>query len=239
MSLSADQTDDALPVMQQYLDLPPNSDGKTPEQLMAVLDQKRADWIDEELKPLVEEYLSGRKPLESFKWNINAFNKRHGGWGFLGPNGQLFFNMLVNSAPDASECDRIMRDAIKLPTNEHRARSQINSLEQFVDGVRQGHKRVEGTTRRCPNLRSIPFFVSYFWQIQDRSVWPIYYTNAVNSMVDLEIWQPTGDLGADYITFKHLYEELAQLFTARSGKPFDLYGLEHVFWFTGGHPYVG
>jgi hypothetical protein len=48
MIFSPEQIDDALAVMQQYLDHPPNSDGKTPEQLMAALDQERANWIDTE-----------------------------------------------------------------------------------------------------------------------------------------------------------------------------------------------
>ena len=41
-----------------------------------------------------------------------------------------------------------------------------------------------------PKVGSIPFFLTYFWQIQAREVWPIYYTNAVQTMTDLNIWQP-------------------------------------------------
>jgi len=41
----------------------------------------------------------------------------------------------------------------------------------------------------------------------------------------------------NYIAFKHLYEELAQKFSQASGRPFDLYGVEHVFWFIGEHPF--
>jgi hypothetical protein len=58
-------------------------------------------------------------------------------------------------------------------------------------------------------------------------------------MIDLNLWQPTDDLAEDYITFKQLHEELAVAFTKASGKPFDLYGVEHVFWFNGGNPYEG
>jgi hypothetical protein len=83
----------------------------------------------------------------------------------------------------------------------------------------------------------VPFFLSYFWQIQDRRTWPVYYTSSVNTMIDLNLWQPTEDLADDYIAFKHLHEELAEVFTKASGKPFDLYAVEHVFWFKGGNPY--
>jgi hypothetical protein len=236
MVLSTEQSDDALTVLHQYLEIPVKSDAKTPEQQSAVLDQRRVDWIDADLKPLVERYLSGHEALETFKWDINAFNMRNKGWGFLGPNGQLFFNMLLNCAPDTPACDRHIRGAIRMPADEDAARSQIRTFEAFVRRVRQVHKSAHGTMRGCPKVGSIPFFLSYFWQIQDRKVWPIYYTNAVTSMVKLGLWQLTGNIADDYITFKHLYEDLMRLFTSASGKPFDLYSVEHVFWFTGAHP---
>jgi hypothetical protein len=75
--------------------------------------------------------------------------------------------------------------------------------------------------------------------VQDRGTWPIYYTNAVETMRKLGVWQPGDDLGDNYIAFKRLYEELAQSFTKASGKAFDLYGVEHVFWFVGEHPFEG
>lgn len=37
--------------------------------------------------------------------------------------------------------------------------------------------------------------------------------------------------------FKQLHEELTELFTRASGKSFNLYGVEHVFWFKDGKPY--
>lgn len=55
-------------------------------------------------------------------------------------------------------------------------------------------------------------------------------------MSKLGLWQLSDDLADNYIAFKHLYEQLAQNFTKASGKPFDLYGVEHVFWFIGEHP---
>jgi hypothetical protein len=169
MVLSKEQADDALTVLHQYLELPLKSDGKTPEQRMAALDQRRADWIDGELKPLVERYLSGQEALEAFKGDINAFNMRNKGWGFLGPNGQLFFNMLMNSVLDAADCDRQIREAIKMPGDEGGARNQIRTFEAFVGRVRQAHKSAHGTMRGCPKVGSIPFFLSYLYLISATS----------------------------------------------------------------------
>ena len=78
---------------------------------------------------------------------------------------------------------------------------------------------------------------AYFWQIQDREVWPVYYTNAVQTMTDLNIWQPTEDIAQDYLAFKQIHEALAKLFSETSKRPFGLYDVEHVFWFKGGNPY--
>jgi len=29
--------------------------------------------------------------------------------------------------------------------------------------------------------------------------WPVYYTNSVNVITDLNLWQPTGELADDYL----------------------------------------
>jgi hypothetical protein len=98
---------------------------------------------------------------------------------------------------------------------------------------RLGDQWVEaGKDRRgTPKISSIPFFLSYFWQIQNRNVWPVYYTNNVNIMQDLNLWQPSGDLSQDYLTFKRIHEELVELFSKNSSDKFNLYKVEHVFWY--------
>jgi hypothetical protein len=237
MSLSTEQTVAAVGAMKQYLDKQVGSTGNTPAQRMAKLDEERAELIDTELKPLVEEYLAGTILLETFKGEIAGHNKRYKKhWGFSGPNGQLFFNSLVTVAGDDSECDEELRADIAVPDSEDTARTQIAQFEDYICRIRNVYEKAEGTKRGCPKEGSIPFFLSYFWQIQDRGKWPIYYTNAAITMVKLNLWQQSKNHADNYITFKHLYEELVQVFTKASGKSFDLYGVEHVFWFTGKHP---
>jgi hypothetical protein len=58
-------------------------------------------------------------------------------------------------------------------------------------------------------------------------------------MTDMNLWQPSEEPAADYITYKHIHEELARLFTKETGRQFGLYEVEHVFWFKGGNPYGG
>jgi hypothetical protein len=239
MPLSAEQLARAVEVMREYLHAPQTSEGKTPSQRSAERDKERAELIDGQLKPLLEAYLAGKVDLDEFKSKIDGINKRHEHWGFKGIKGQMFFNMVVNVAHDAAECDHEIKAAIVAPTSEDIARSRIRTFASYVRRIGDAHVEGGGSKQGRPKPGSIPFFLSYFWQIQDRLTWPVYYTNSVNMMIDLNLWQPTEDLADDYITFKHLNEELAVAFTKVSGQPFDLYGVEHVFWFKGGNPYGG
>jgi len=237
MPLSAEQLARAVEIMREYLNAPPTADGKTPSQRSAEGDKQRAELIEGELGQLVAAYLAGSVPLEEFKTKIDSVNKRHENWGFKGIKGQMFFNMVVNVAHDPAECDQEIKAAIAVPQNEDIARSRIRTFSSYVRRIGEAFVEAGGKKQGRPKPGSILFFLTYFWQVQDRRTWPVCYTNSVNVMTDLNLWQPTEDLADDYITFKHLHEELAQAFTMASGRPFNLYDVEHVFWFKGGNPY--
>jgi hypothetical protein len=142
----------------------------------------------------------------------------------------MFFNMLVNVAEDQAECDRQIKSAMSVPGDEERARGHIRAFAEYVERLGDKHLAGGGSKQGRPKPGSIPFFLSYFWQVQDRAVWPIYYTASVNQMTALSLWTSTGDLGDDYIAFKRIQEELAKAFTDAGGQKFGLYDVEHVFW---------
>lgn len=235
--LTPEQRNRAVEVMREYLAAPRNPDGVSPVEVQTRMDIDRIRLIEGELKPLVESYLAGRTPLAEFKSKIDGINKRNEFWGFKGIKGQMFFNMVVNVSDDLAECDQELKAAIALPTGEDIARSRIKTFNSYVRRIGEAFVEGGGTKQGRPNPGSIPFFLSYFWQIQDRTVWPVYYTNSVNTMIDLNLWQPTDELADDYTAYKNIQEELSVLFTKEAGRPFDLYGVEHVFWFKGGNPY--
>ncbi len=234
--LTSEQKNRAVEVMREYLTAPRNPDRQSPLDVHAELDRNRVQLIEGELRPLVEGYLAGQTPLPEFKSTIDGINKRHEYWGFKGIKGQMFFNMVVNVSEDVDECDQELKAAVALPTGEEISRSRIKTFHSYVRRVGQEFVERGGTKQGRPNPGSIPFFLSYFWQIQDRTTWPVYYTNSVNTMIDLNLWQPSNELADDYIAYKHIQEELAILFTQESRQTFDLYRVEHVFWFKGGNP---
>ena len=143
----------------------------------------------------------------------------------------MFFNMLVNTAADPAECDQELKAVLPVPAGDEIAKSRLRTFASYVKRLGDDHVEKGGSKQGRPKLGSVPFFVSYFWQVQGCDVWPVYYTSSVQAMDDLNLWRPSGDLGDDYLLYKRTYEELARLFTAESGRPFDLYCVEHVFWF--------
>ncbi len=237
--LSNDQIQRAVAVMKDYLAAPKNPDGRTPMEVQTERDKHRVRLIDAELKPLLGGYLSGHIDLANFKTKVDGINKRNAFWGFKGIKGQMFFNMVVNVAHDKHECDSELKAAIKAPTNEGTASTRIEAFANYVKRIGDQHVELGGTGAGRPKLGSIPFFLSYFWQIQERNIWPVFYTNSVNVMTDMNLWVPTGEPSADYLTYKHIHEELGRVFTHESKKEFGLYEVEHVFWFKGGNPYGG
>src|ERR1035437_6385272 len=235
-TINEQQRKRAIEVMNEYLSAPPGPDGKTWVEKEVEFEAKRVKLIENELKPLLADYLAGNVVLAEFKSKVDGINKRNELWGFNGIKGQMFFNIVVNRADDVEKCDQELKSALALPANEQMASSRINAFMSYIK--RLGEQWVSsGKTRHgMPKVGSIPFFLSFFWQIKAREVWPVYYTNAVQTMTDLNIWQPSGDIAEDYLKFKRVHEALIKLFSENSKRSFSLYDVEHVFWFKGGNP---
>ncbi len=237
--LNDDQKNRAVEVMREYLAAPPGPEGKTPQQISTEGDGERERLIEEQLKPLLDGYLAGQVPLAEFKSKVDGINKRHEQWGFKGIKGQMFFNMVVNVAGDKAECDSELKAALQMPTDEDMARSRIKTFISYVQRI--GQEFVDGgggSKQATPKFRSAPFFLTYFWQIHDRNKWPVYYTNSVNTMTDLNLWQLGEDIAENYLLFKRIHEELGHVFADASGQQFGLYDVEHVFWFKGSNPFI-
>jgi hypothetical protein len=235
--LNCEQQHRAIELLHEYLKAPPDSEGLTPRQRMEHLDRERVSLIDGTLRPLVATYLSGETPLYEFKTKVDGINKRNEYWGFKGVKGQMFFNMVVNAAESEDECDAELKAAVVEPASDEMAKSRIRTFANYVKRLGDRVVQAGGSNHARPKVGSVPFFLSYFWQLQNRAVWPVYYTNSVKTMVDANLWTPQDDLADDYIDYKLLNRELAELFSRDAGIPFSLYDVEHVFWVKGGNPY--
>ncbi|WP_124835734.1 hypothetical protein [Burkholderia sp. Bp9031] len=206
--------------------------GKTPVQECLILDQNRKQVIDQLLLPVLGQFLSGSTDLGTFKTEVDRINKRHELWGFKGIKGQMFFNLLYNTCADVDELTAELKSAIELPSDEVVARSRIRNFASYVRRSGEEHVANGGGKHSRPKPSSIPFFLSYFWQIQAPDQWPVYYTNSVQILSDLNLYQPTEDLADAYIGYVHLDAEIRDLFRQQLGQPVTLYDVEHVWWYA-------
>ena len=238
-TLTPELRDIAVAALNAYLHAPPTPDGRTVVKIEDDSDQRRVSVIEDKLQPLLANYLTSSISATDFKRQINGINLQNPLWGFGGIKGQMFFNMLVKTAPDISEFDKELQYTIREPANEEEADSQLNAFRSYVTRIGQQFVDAGGEPRGRPKPSSIPFFVSYFWQIQRRDVWPIYYTSTVQTIEGINLWEATGEISKDYLTFKRLHERLIDIFSEVAGRPFSLYDVEHVFWFKSGKLFEG
>ena len=133
--LTPDKITRASQLLRRYMDAPAGDDGKTPYENNIDLDQKRVETIDGELTAPVGSFLDGQLSLSEFKTEIDGINTRNAHWGFKGIKGQMFFNLLFNTAENKSECAEETRAGIALPANDDMASSRIKTFASYVKRV--------------------------------------------------------------------------------------------------------
>lgn len=224
----------ATKLMQEYLAAGPDKEtGKSPAQEAVALDESRRQVIRDRLLPAVISFVKGSMPLEDFKPEIDRINKQNEFWGFRGIKGQMFFNLVFNAAQDVSELTAELSAAIVAPDTEEIAKSRIRTFSSYVRRLGDALVESGGSKHSRPNVSSVPFFLSYFWQVQKPDRWAVYYTNSVQTLTDLNFFELQEDFGESYIQYQTLHVILQEIFTKASGRPFTLYDVEHVWWYVG------
>lgn len=213
----------------------PTYDGESVASIENRLNKNRLSVIDNELGPLLKNYVRGQVPVEQFKSTVDGINKRNKLWGFNGTKGQMFFNLILNVAENKTECDQQIKAGLSAPPNEIVAAQKIGTFTEYVKKIADRHVASGGSKHAKPNASSVPFFLSYFWQVQQPDVWPIYYTNTVNVLNDLNLWQPKGDAATDYVEYKEVHDELVEFLSREIKRDISLYDVEHIFWFHAGN----
>lgn len=195
---------------------------------MEEADQRRRNQLPT-LQDLVSGFVEEDLPLDTFKSDIDGQNKQFPYWGFKGMNGMMFFNMLYNSTGEDTrdELAELLRRAIQRPADETEAKENIRSLEGFVERLRNDAEDL----RKAPRHGSLPYFLSYFWQVQAPDRYPIYYTSMVNALSDLALWEPVEDLADSYVQFWELNEEMRESLATYTNRDIHLWTVEHVFWY--------
>ncbi|MFM0521001.1 MULTISPECIES: hypothetical protein [Caballeronia] len=232
------ETQKALAVreLEAFLSASPDSvTGKTPVEECRDLDENRRAIIASILRPALDRFFDGAMSLADFKPEIDRTNKRHEYWGFKGIKGQMFFNLLYNACVDEAELAAELKLALQAPADEAIAKSRIRNFASYVRRIGEDYVAGGASKHARPKISSIPFFLSYFWQVFSPERWPIYYTNSVQVLSDLNLYQPADDPADAYIEYVELHVEVRDLFAKTLGRPVTYYDVEHVWWYTKKH----
>lgn len=180
-------------------------------------------------REMLRDFLDGETALATFKREMDSECTSHRLWGFSGFSGQMFFNMLVSSAgvEDDPELAALLREVLPAPESRESAADRIQQLEAHVERIQSG---VEDA-RTAPNPGFIPYFLSYFWQLQEPDTYPIYYKSIRRALSDLAIWDPSGDLAEDYLEFWRLNEEIRDVLEDHADRDIHLWTIERMFLF--------
>lgn len=222
--LTEEQSKSANDILVRYLDSPLFIEDVT-------LDSERNKAIPV-IKARLTQFLMGKVKLLDFKKSSEEFSRRFDLWGFKAFSGQMFFNMLYKSAEAQGMLQQLnlsLIDDLKKPSGIEEAKNKIRHFVKLVNDLKRGAK---GNRKLIPNPTSTPYFLSYFWQIQDRDAFPVFYnTSMAKPMVSLELLQPNDDLGDYYESFFNLNLELKDIYAnSYKAREVDLWFVEHVFW---------
>lgn len=177
-----------------------------------------------ELRAIVAGFLAGESPVTEFRGALDSFSKSRQFWGFKGTVGQMFFNVLVKSANEI-DLAQALRDAIPAPADEAECRQKFATFVSFVEETQE---RADSIGAPRPSLGSIPYFLSFFWEAQDRVQWPIYYPRSRDELTKQGLFVDKGELVERYLTLRE------QVFRLREELATDTWGVEAFLWHLGG-----
>ncbi len=154
-------------------------DHRTPERL-----EQR--WVDDSgpFLELLEPFFAGDVDLETFRTQVDSRARGEHGLGFGGPAGAMFLNQLAKDGAGQGAAE-LLRKHLRVPASREQALEAMSELTSFVEDLR--------ATGSAAQLGRIPFFLTWFWRLQDpswRPLWPSCEQAAVR-----QGWLPDDSLG--------------------------------------------
>ncbi len=189
-------------------------------------DDKRAVAILE-LKKVVAEFLAGSLSLVDFKEKSEAMSRTHPYWGFKGFSGQMQLNQYVNNIEDGAQ-EKHLKGALELPKTLDEAASKIDALAEYLTELKT----------KTDNPKSIPrvnqsFMLSYFWELQNPELYPVFYGSAKNVLENLGFdFTSQETAGIEYKYFAEICYAIRAFFEDKKGvkeRNYTWY-VEHVLW---------
>lgn len=157
---------------------------------------------------LLDHYLRGEITLKQFQVTFDKETRTT--WDIMGLKGlssAMFLNTLVKHLPDQTAVDLALKAVLPKPASADDGESKMQALESFVNGW-----LTSGAVPKTHVQSSrVPFFLSAWWQLQDREEWPVYYSSMRRVYERLGLWKPgRSTVTDDYVAFRATTLELMQ-----------------------------
>ncbi|WP_170964408.1 McrB family protein [Natronomonas salsuginis] len=177
----------------------------------------------------LQEFLDGEMGAEDLRSEMASESGQHKLWGYSGTSGGMFFNMLLSAAESEDDIDLqgVLREVLVAPGDGETALEYSQQLEEVVEELRA---RV-ANPQQAPQTGYIPYFLSYFWQLQEPDTYPIYYRSMRDALRDIGEWTPSGDIAKDYVAFWELNEEIRSVLDDHAEREIHLWTIERMFLF--------
>lgn len=170
----------------------------------------------------IDSFLQGESDLNAFRAKIDSLTKSEPLWGFRGTS-QMFFNQLVKAA-DPVSLEATLKQVLPAPKDTVEAREKLEAFQAAIEAARDRAEEIGATQ---PGVGRVNSFVSFFWELQDRDSWPIFFPNSRNVLERhglLDVNQPQPEL---YLDYRAKIEEL------KAALGTDTWGVEHLLWQLG------
>lgn len=186
------------------------------------LDKARTDALPE-LRRFLDRFLKREMDLQGFKQENNALSIKHNYWGFTGFSGQMTLNQLANWSLGSEPMAELLREALIAPESKEKATEKINRVLRELPRLVPPGKRLRPA--------SMPFVLSYFWQIQKPESIPVFYHSSKKTLIDSGLLAADEDPAALYKAFWTLHDDLAEEYApAMKAGDNKYWFVEHVLW---------
>jgi len=178
---------------------------------------------------LLSQFLEGEIDAESLRAEMAGMAQSNKLWGFSGWGGAVFFDYLLKSVRKSGDVDidSLLRETLKPPEGHDAAREKITNLERVVGTLREADLEMAN----LPRKGDVPYFLSYFWQLDEPDEYPIYYKSMRNVFEEMDIWTESEDLGESYVDFWQINEDIRTILESETSRDIHLWEIERLCLF--------
>lgn len=150
--------------------------------------------------PLIAERLqdlqAGRLGLREFVSWMDGESKNNSHWGFKSIAGQMFLNILGKLETTDPSLLSDYCEALRVPEDDQQARERLERMAGRVTSLKGAWAKA-GLTPAY-----LPYNLSFFWQVQDRRRWPVYWSQTLAPLLErLGLLEPPRDPAVRYVAY--------------------------------------